>query len=161
MRCIYAEHGICQLATRLAKMPVKLDPKACKVCQADVVPMGVNRVTAAIACHAQWKAGVPVDKELSQVASGVYNLAGYRVERYIHKWMKRLRITPPANCGCDSWVKKMNRWGVEGSLEHLDEIVDALYSNLRTTYLAGLAIPFLTKPLIKYRVRACLLREPS
>ena len=161
MRCIYAEHGICQLATRLANRVVPLDPKACTACKSDAVPMAVNRITASIACHAQRKAGLAVDEQLTQLAAGSSALAGYRLERYIHRWLRRLRITPPGHCGCESWVTKMNKWGVEGSLEHLDEITDALYGNLRTTYLAGISISFLTKPLIKQRVRACLLKRRS
>lgn len=159
--CQYANHNICQLASRLAHRPVTLDPQACEACNRDLVPMSVNRVTAAIACFAQMKAGVAVDRDLSKIAAGTYHLAGYRVERYIHRWLKRFGIDPPENCGCESWVSKMNAWGVDGSLEHLDEIAEQLYENLKTTYLAGIAISWLAKPMIKQRIKACLLKERS
>lgn len=157
--CRHAQHNICQVATRLANQPVPLNPQACNSCQLDLMPMAVNRVTAAIACHTQRKTRKPVDRDLLLIASGQYGLAGYRVERYIHKWLKRFGITPPEDCGCDSWVSRMNKWGVQGSLERLDEITDQLYISLKETYLAGIATAWLAKPLIKQRIRACLLKN--
>lgn len=157
MKCQHNNHDICQLATGLANRPVKLDPEACAACQRELVPMAVNRVTAAIASFAQMQAGVRVDRELAHIATGEYNLAGYRLERYIHRWAKLLRIQPPENCGCDSWVNKMNAWGVDGSLERIDEITDQVFDNLKETYLAGItSVKWLTKAFIKQRIRACL-----
>lgn len=159
--CEHAIHGICQVATKLAGVPAPLDADACTVCMKEVIPKSANRATAALACKARRLAKQPEDPALQSMAIGVYSLAGYRLERYIHKWLKRFRITPPDNCGCDSWVSKMNAWGVQGSLERLDEITDQLYVNLKETYLSRVATPWLAKPLIKQRVRACLLKEHS
>lgn len=155
-KCPYAEHGICQIATRLGNAVAQLDPKACVACLKQPVPMSTNRVTASLACKARRLAGLEPDRDLSQIALGIYHLAGFRVERNIRKWLKRLRITPPVDCGCEGWVAKMNAWGGEGSLEHIDEITDALYENLKTTYLSDIAFSVITKPLIKNRLKAWL-----
>lgn len=157
MQCPHAQHSICQIATRLANRPVTLDLKACAACLRDPVPMAINRVTAAIAAHSQRKAGIPVDPALNQMAKGVYHLAGYRVERQVRKWLKRLGIIPPADCGCEGWVAKMNAWGIAGSLEHIDEITDAVYENLKKTYLSAISIAVITKPLIRRSIRKWLL----
>lgn len=161
MRCPYQEHGICAIATRIANRAVKLNEAACDRCLQDVVPMAINPITTSIAINAMRQAGDPVSVDLMRQATGRYDLAGYRVERYIHRWLKRLRIQPPASCGCEEWVAKMNAWGVQGSIEHIDEIVDHLYANLQTTYLAGVAVAFIAKPIIKQRVMSCLLKERS
>ncbi len=157
--CPHAQHGICQLATGLANQPVPLDPQACTACQRDTVPMSINRVTAAIACHAQRNAGVEVNRELAHIATGRYNLAGFALEREIHGWLKWLKITVPPDCGCDGWVAKMNGWGWEGSIERIDEIVDHLFDAVQLTYLSPIAVSFLSKPIIKRVVLKCLLKK--
>lgn len=159
IQCPHAQHGICQVATRLANQIVAIDAKACSACQKQMFPMELNRVTAAIAVNAQRKSGTPIDSRLHQIASGVYHLAGYRVRRGIEKWLKRLRITPAPNCGCDGWVSKMNDWGVAQSLDRIDEITDAIYANLKTTYLSSIAVPWVSKLAIKRAVKKWLLNE--
>jgi|GEM_PF-4759468 len=161
MKCPHAQHGICQIATRLANRPVPLDLKACSACANDLVPMSVNRVTAAIAAHSQRKSGIPVDPDLRQMALGIYHLAGWMIERKIRKWLKFLRIDAPQGCGCDAWIAKMNAWGVDGSLENLDEIAGALYVNLQTTYLYAIAFSGITKPIIRGAIRKWLLNARS
>ena len=93
------------------------------------------------------------------MATDSVHLAGNTLNRYIHKWLKRLRINTASiqhSCGCDSMIRKMNDWGVEESLKHIDEIVDQLYTGLQLTYLSALAIPT-TKPIIRRIVTKCLL----
>jgi hypothetical protein len=157
MMCPYAEHGLCQIATRLANMPVRLDERACVACAKEPVRFAPNRVTAAIALYAKGT----FDLYLTHLATNSLHLAGNTVERHIHKWLNRLRITPPTNCGCDGWVARMNQLGVEGSLENIDDIVNVMYENLLATYLSAVAVPFVTKPLIKRMVRKWLLSARS
>lgn len=162
MMCPYAEHDLCQIATRLANVPVRLNTDACKVCAKQAVKFAPNRVTAALALHATQDKGEP-DLYLLHMATNSLHLPGNTLQRYVHKWLRRLRIStnPNPSCGCDSLVARMNHWGVEECLNRIDEIVDQLFTNLQTTYLAGVAIPFLTIPLIRSRVRKCLLSARS
>lgn len=157
--CPYAEHGLCQVATKLANMPVPLNEQACAVCVKQPVKFGPNRVTGAIALFARGDG----DLYLTHLATDSVNLAGHVLQRYVHKWMRRLRVsTPPGiGCGCEGLVAQMNEWGLDGSLERVDEIAAQLFTNLKSTYLAGLAVPFLTIPLIRHRVRKCLLTARS
>jgi len=140
-------------------MPVKLNDQACAACAKEPVRFAPNRVTGAIALYA---IGKP-DLYLTHLATDSVHLAGNTLQRYVHKWLHRLHIPTPTNvsCGCEGLVARMNEWGVDGSLENLDEIASQLFTNLKSTYLAGLAIPFLTTSLIKSRVRKCLLNARS
>lgn len=160
-KCRYLEHGICKMASRLAQVSAPVDYKACEACAKEIVPMQANEVTAALACKARERAGLPEDYILQQMSQGVYHLAGYRVERYIHKWSKRLGVKFPENCSCDSWVKKMNEWGVQGSLDHLGEIVEQIHASFKSTHLSKYLADGLAKRIIEERVRAWLLKEPS
>jgi hypothetical protein len=102
-----------------------------------------------------------VPEHFVQIANGTEKLAGYILQRYVAKWIRRLRVSKQANCGCDDLVAKMNEWGIAGSLERLDEIASQLMSSLRRTYLGPLAIPGLTEAFLRGRVKQCLLRELS
>lgn len=81
------------------------------------------------------------------MALGRYSLAGFRVERKIHQWLKRLHIAPPQACGCEGLVNDMNAWGAEGSLERIDEIVEALHG--KTANLPAIASAGITRTIIR------------
>lgn len=152
-KCPYAEHGICQMATRIGGAVATLDAQACEACLKQAVPMSTNRITAALACEARQRAGLSSDRELSQMALGIYSLAGFRVERKIHQWLKRIHIAPPQECGCEGLVSEMNRWGAEGSLERIDVIVDALHgkaTNLPAITSAGITRSTIRRVLTKW-----------
>lgn len=155
MDCPFSRNGNCEIATKLAKRAVPIQDAACRACEREPTPRSENRVTASLALH--HNRGADKDKYLLHMATGRLHLAGYMLERRIHRWMRYLNITPPTECNCGAWIKKMNEWGVEESLNHLDEIADHLLESMRSTYLSPLAVGFVSKPILRRVVRSALL----
>jgi len=159
--CPHLERGMCREATALAGRPVLVFDSDCTRCKLADFPMRLNNVTAALAISTRKQHRLTVPDHLVQISNGTEKLAGFLLQRYVSKWMRRLNVTAQANCGCDDLIAKMNEWGIRGSLERLDEIAQQLLSSLRKTYLGPLAIPGLTEAFLKGRVKACLLKELS
>lgn len=154
--CPHQTHGICAIATQLCNRHVPLDQAACLACSQQVVPFGKNSVTASLAVKHRDKRK-PIDRYLVDLAANRAHLAGHTLERYIYRWLSRFNITPPSQCNCEEWIEKMNAWGIEGSLDHLEEIVEHLYASTKTVQLSPLLITLISRPLLRRLVKRCLL----
>lgn len=158
--CPHGIHGVCAIASGLCNRPVPLDNAACITCSNQVVAFGKNSVTASLAIKYR-NQKEPIDRYLVDLAANRAHLAGHILERYIHRWLKRLRITAPSECNCKKWIADMNEWGVDESLRRADEIAAHLHESLNTVQLPSFITMMLTRSILRRIIVSCLSKKHS
>lgn len=115
MKCVHLDNGKCQVASKLASLPVSVTAETCGVCSMEYQPQTTNRVTCGIAVLALRNAGLQVDADLISCAASSANGVGSQLELLIEA-VRSIRfigaIWPaPANCRCSALRTKLNALG--------------------------------------------------
>ena len=113
--CPHNQHGLCQVATRLAGIPVPIADDACHACLQQKSPCTINRVTCSKAIQIRLAAGMPAPQELLDCVRPPESGVGTELERMIdttRQWLHMLRldwiIPQPVACGCGPIRAAMN-----------------------------------------------------
>jgi hypothetical protein len=149
------EHGsVCQIATRLAGVPVIPRADTCDYCSLRAVPpRAINRATVSAAIQAL----PPAHEQIATIVSahGSYLrsfkladqsarlaavLAGSGVGSQLWSLLESLAVRHSATCDCLAWAERMNAWGPPGCRLARAEIVAHMRASAKNYGWGDLAI---------------------
>lgn len=126
----HTSDNLCMISTVLAKLPVAIDAKACDACRKSRNPREVNGVTCSRATSAIHQSGLPIDPDLLRCVRAEDLIGpGTVLKNTLSFWAD---VTN--DCGCKEKAVMMNRWGVDGCLQRIDEITGWLVDGANNRY---------------------------
>ena len=134
IQCHHLESNYCQIATKLASLPVVTCEAACTACGKQAKARSVNTVTIGQAFAARKKAGLSGDDLKSQLIQIINNGPGTELERLVPKFFQSKK------CNCKKFAAKMNLWGVEGCLAKRERIINHLIKQSKKLWILS-AVP--------------------
>lgn len=156
-QCKYAQEGLCQISTLLAKKDVELDEATCSACEIQDLPKQINRVTCSRAIYVLRKANLPIPSNLETCIKAPSYGVGTELEKILNNLAKypivgRYFQVNKKKCGCENIKKLMNLWGYATVLKNRKVLGDRIVGHY-LEYKPSLK-PF--KKFLAYLITICI-----
>lgn len=136
--CLFANDGVCEVASAIAGISCPLNLSSCVACQKNNPPRAENTVTISLArvtlktlnlphehlYPKDVKERIEASREKQSVTINVRGKPGSSLKLILH----RAGVFGEEGCGCDDYAKLMDLWGVNGCEQRIEEITAHLNS---------------------------------
>lgn len=113
MTCKHNINNSCKISEELAGIPVPIDDNACQICQQQLYPMTINKVTRSRAAYTLHKLKLTIPSGLLNKEDHIHkqHTTGTKLKQLI-SWFP---VPNKNGCrSCRALEAKMNRWGPDG-----------------------------------------------
>ena len=153
MMCKHLKDGVCEIATKLAGIDARAAASTCMACQADIMPMQVNKPTCGLAVATLHRAGLfDHEKHQDLVRAAMHDRRihygpGTELEKLINSAKDSLPwffpkdwFFPKGDCPmCKDLKYKMNAWGTDGCERRIKRILVKMRDNAQQNGIAFVA----------------------